>query len=137
MKTKLACLFFILLASALLFSCSTKTVETKSGLRYRILEKGSGKKAAPGDEVLLYETTSYRNGTVLYSNYNSTSPVKVLIGGNQATQAVDEGLRGMRVGEVRELIAAPNLVKRKSYPNNVSPDSTLVIKMKLDKILTN
>ncbi len=110
-------------------------METKSGLRYRILQKGSGLKAKAGDEVLIYETTSYRNGTVLYSNYNSTSPVKVLIGGNQATQAVDEGLRGMKVGEIRELIASPNLVKRKGYPSNVSPDSTLVIKMKLDKII--
>jgi len=120
----------------LLASCTNKIVSTNSGLKYRILEKGSGIKANAGDEVYLFETTSYRNGTVLYSNYNSTSPVKVLIGGNQATEAVDEGLRGMRVGEVRELIAPPYLVKRKSYPDNVSPDSTLVIKMKLDKIAT-
>jgi len=117
-------------------ACSNGLVSTNSGLKYRILEEGSGDKAKAGDEVFIYETTSYRNGTVLYSNYNSTSPVKVLIGGNQATTAVDEGLRGMRVGEVRELVAPPYLVKRKSYPPNVSPDSTLVIKMKLDRILS-
>lgn len=40
----------------------------------------------------------------------------------------------MRVGEVRELVAPPYLVKRKGYPPNVSPDSTLVKKMKLDRI---
>jgi len=116
-------------------SCSSKLVKTKSGLQYKILEKGSGMTAQAGDEVLIYETTSYRNGTVLYSNYDSKSPVKVLIGGNQATEAVDEGLRGMKIGEVRELIAPHYLVKRKSYPANVSPDSALVIKMKLDKII--
>lgn len=127
---------YSLIAAALLIGCPAKLTETQSGLRYRILENGTGPQAKAGDEVLIYETTSYRNGTVLYTNYNSTSPVKVLIGGNQATQAVDEGLRGMRVGEVRELIAAPNLVKRKSYPPNVSPDSILVIKMKLDKIIS-
>lgn len=115
-------------------SCSNRIVSTKSGLKYRILERGSGIKAQEGDEVFIYETTSYRNGIVLYSNYNSSSPVKVLIGGNQATAAVDEGLRGMKVGEIRELIAPPFLVKRKGYPPNVSPDSTLVIKMKLDRI---
>jgi len=119
----------------LLASCTNKIVSTNSGLKYRILEKGSGIKANAGDEVYLFETTSYRNGTVLYSNYNSTSPVKVLIGGNQATEAVDEGLRGMKIGEVRELIAPHYLVKRKSYPANVSPDSILVIKMKLDRIV--
>ncbi|MCW4467785.1 FKBP-type peptidyl-prolyl cis-trans isomerase [Flavobacterium sp. MFBS3-15] len=116
-------------------SCGSKIITTPSGLQYRILQKGSGAMAGPGDEVLIYETTSYRNGTVLYSNYDSTSPVKVLIGGNQATQAVDEGLRGMRIGEIRELTAPPYLVKRKGYPANVSPDSTLVIRIKLDSIL--
>ena len=116
-------------------NCSDKIISTSSGLKYRVLEKGSGIKAQAGDEVFIYETTSYRNGTVLYSNYNSTSPVKVLIGGNQATTAVDEGLRGMRVGEIRELTAPHYLVKRKGYPSNVSPDSTLVIKMKLAKIV--
>ena len=123
-----------LFLAMLLTGCSNKIISTKSGLQYRILEKGKGIKAKAGDAVFIYETTSYRNGTVLYSNYNSTSPVKVLIGGNQATEAVDEGLRGMQAGEIRELIAPPYLVKRKGYPSNVSPDSTLVIKMKLDRI---
>lgn len=115
-------------------NCSHKIVSKKSGLKYKILEKGKGIHAQAGDEVFIFETTSYRNGTILYSNYNSASPVKVLIGGNQATEAVDEGLRGMQVGEVRELIAPHYLVKRTDYPDNVSPDSTLVIKMKLDRI---
>lgn len=128
---KLVGVTFLLL---IFVSCSNRIVTTKSGLNYRILEKGKGVKAEVGDEVFIYETTSYRNGTVLYSNYNSTSPIKILIGGNQATTAVDEGLRGMRVGEVRELVAPPYLVKRKDYPPNVSPDSALVIKMKLDRI---
>jgi|SRR5882724_8273589 len=108
---------------------------TPSGLKYKILQKGSGVSAKEGSEVLICETTSYRNGTVLYSNENSTSPVKVLIGGHQATEGVDEGLRGMQVGETRKLIAPSYLVKRKFYPPNVSPDSTLVIKIILHKIL--
>lgn len=110
-------------------------VTTASGLKYRILQKGSGATAKEGQEVLIFETTSYLDGTVLYSNENSTTPVKVLIGGHQATDGVDEGLRGMQVGEVRQLIAPPELVKRKFYPPNVSPDSTLAIKIILHKIL--
>lgn len=128
---KLLSIIFLIL---IFTSCSDKIISTKSGLKYIILEKGKGITTKVGDEVFIYETTSYRNGTVLYSNYNSTSPVKVLIGGNQATEAVDEGLRGMKIGEIRELTAPHYLVKRKSYPENVSPDSTLVIKIKLDRI---
>lgn len=138
--------FLIFFSSYFILSCGSRNGLTKSlpddgyittgtGLRYKILQKGSGQKAKAGQEVLIRETTSYLNGTILYSNENSGSPVKVLIGGNQATNAVDEGLRGMQKGEIRQLIAPSGLVKRKSYPPNVSPDSTLAIKIILDKIL--
>jgi FKBP-type peptidyl-prolyl cis-trans isomerase len=129
-----------------LSSCSTQNktlrattekeyVITPSGLKYIILKEGTGAPAKEGQEVLIFETTTYLDGIVLYSNENLTSPVKILIGGHQATEGVDEGLRGMRAGEVCKLIAPPYLVKRKSYPPNVSPDSTLMIKMILHKIL--
>jgi FKBP-type peptidyl-prolyl cis-trans isomerase len=110
-------------------------ITTSSGLKYQIIQKGEGEPAKEGQEVLFFETTTYLNGTVLYSNENTTSPVKVLIGGHQATEAVDEGLRGMKVGEIRKLIAPSFLVKRTSYPDNVSPDSALAIKIILYKIL--
>ena len=129
-----------------LLSCSSKIgqikstsfdgyVTTETGLKFKILQKGNGPMAKVGQEVLIRETTTYLDGTVLYSNENAKSPIKVLIGGNQATNAVDEGLRGMQEGEIRQLIATPNLVKRTSYPPNVSPDSTLKIKLILHKIL--
>jgi FKBP-type peptidyl-prolyl cis-trans isomerase len=120
------------------FTSAQKTADytsTASGLQFKILQAGTGEPAKAGNEVLIFETTSYLNGTVLYSNEYSTNPIKVLIGGNQATAAVDEGLRGMRSGEIRILIAPPYLVKRKSYPDNVSADSALSIKIILHKIL--
>lgn len=139
-------IYLIILTTSFFLSCNnhnrlTKSIPgndfviTETGLKYKILQKGSGHKAKVGQEVLIRETTTYLDGTVLYSNENSKSPVKVLIGGNQATSAVDEGLRGMREGEIRQLIATPELVKRKSYPPNVSPDSSLIIKILLQKIL--
>jgi FKBP-type peptidyl-prolyl cis-trans isomerase len=110
-------------------------ITTPSGLKYRVLKRGEGDAARAGNEVLIFETTRYRDGTILYSNEDGGDPIRVLIGGNQATDGVDEGLRGMQVGEVRENIAPPYLVKRKSYPPNVSPDSALVIRLILHKIL--
>ncbi|GGN11650.1 hypothetical protein GCM10010967_54500 [Dyadobacter beijingensis] len=125
-----------LFTAASLLSCSaSKTKRSPSGFQYVVLIKGHGPKAQTGQHVLLFETTSYRTGEVLYSNENSTTPVKVLIGGNQATQAVDEAILGMREGEVKRIIAPPQLVKRSGYPPNVHPDSTLVIKLILHKIL--
>lgn len=145
-KTKGMRYFLLLLSLYFFMSCSNQNRLTASnsdsgyrttptGLQYKILKNGTGQKAKAGQEVLIREKTSYLDGTVLYSNEKSGAPVKVLIGGNQATNAVDEGLRGMQEGEIRYLIATPDLVKQKSYPPNVSPDSTLTIKIILHKIL--
>jgi FKBP-type peptidyl-prolyl cis-trans isomerase len=108
--------------------------QSPSGWQYRIVKKGQGVSAKTGQEILLLETTSYRNGTVLYSNEHTGNPVKVKIGANQATQAVDEALLGMKEGEIKEIIAPPHLVRRKFYPSNVHPDSPLLIKLVLYKI---
>lgn len=136
------CLFslartFYFLVSVFFFACCAngKMKQSPSGLRYTILKKGHGPKAKTGQEILLFETTSYRTGEVLYSNENTTTPVKVLIGGDQATKAVDEAVLGMQEGEIKRIVAPPHLVKRSSYPANVHPDSTLVIKIMLHKIL--
>lgn len=126
---------FLLLALLLTACTGGKLKQSPSGFQYTILKKGHGPKAKTGQQILLFETTSYRNGEVLYSNENTTSPVKVLIGGNQATKAVDEALLGMRKGEIKKIVAPPYLVKRTGYPPNVHPDSTLVIKMILHDIL--
>lgn len=126
--------FFAL--AILLISCSTgKMKQSPSGLQYMLLKKGRGPKAKTGQQIMLFETTSYRTGQVLYSNENTATPIRVLIGGNQATKAVDEALVGMREGEIKKIIAPPHLVKRTEYPSNVHPDSTLVIKLILHKIL--
>ena len=109
-------------------------VTTASGLQYKIIQKGTGPAAKAGDTVQIFETTTYRDGTVLYSNENSGRPIPVLIGAQQATECVDEGLRGMQTGEIRVLTCPAKLVKRKTYPPNLSPDSTLVIRVILYKI---
>jgi FKBP-type peptidyl-prolyl cis-trans isomerase len=126
----------LLVTLFIISSCASRYIKTETGLQYVILKKGKGDKAEIGDEILLYETTSYRNGTVLYSNENSGNPIKIKIGAGQVTNAVDEGLQGMRPREIRKLIAPPDLVKRTFYPENVSPDSTLVIKLRFYKNLS-
>ena len=79
---------FYILVSFITFSCTNKIkttnslspgsyIKTPSGLMYTILKKGTGEKAKEGQEVLKFETTTYLNGTILYSNENSTTPVKV------------------------------------------------------------
>lgn len=110
---------------------------TPSGLQYQIVKEGRGAPAEVGDEVLIHETMSYQSDSLLFSSYTFPNPVKILIGGNQAIEGVDEALRGMKVGEVRKAIIPPSLSKRYGPEPQTFPhlDSTLVYEIELVEIL--
>ena len=112
-----------------------RVVTTDSGLRYEILKLGNGRTAKEGDEVIIHETMGYRDGTVLYTMEGKSNLLKILIGGGQVIEGVDEGIKGMQIGEIRKLIVPPALSKRKQYPKFLSPDSTLLYKIELVKIV--
>lgn len=117
-------------------SCSTsKLVYSDSGLQYKVLKKGKGEIAKEGNEVLIHEKMSYQNDSLLFSSYNLPNPVKFLIGGNQVINGVDEGVRGMKKGEIRKLIVPPALSKRMGNQTFPHPDSTLVYEVELVDIL--
>lgn len=125
----------------LLVSCTSRfykrneEVTTPTGLRYSILKNGKGAKVKEGQEVLIYETVSYLSGTNLYSTRDMGTPIKVKVGGQQVIKGVDEGLIGMKAGELRKLIVPALLSKRTEYPPFLSPDSTLVYKIELVEIV--
>ena len=119
-----------------LLGCSSpKLIETQSGLQYTVIKKGKGKKARVGNEVLLHEKMSYTNDSLLFSSYSLPRPIKALIGGNQVIDGVDEGLRGMKKGEIRKLIVPPSLSKRKGPQTFPHPDSVLIYEVELIDIL--
>ena len=119
-----------------MLSCSTsRVVETKTGLKYTVIKKGKGKEANVGNEVLLHEKMSYRNDSLLFSSYSLPQPVKALIGGKQVIDGVDEGLRGMKKGEIRKLIVPPALSKRNGPQSFPHPDSILIYEVELIDIL--
>ncbi|GAB5550588.1 MAG: hypothetical protein Sapg2KO_01790 [Saprospiraceae bacterium] len=111
------------------------TIHLKNGLQYNTILKGKGLKAKVGDEVLIYETMRYSDSTLLFSTDQIGQPVKFKLGANQAIDGLDQGVRGMQIGEKRTLIVPPNLSKRSEYPAHVSPDSTLYYTVELVDIL--
>lgn len=112
-----------------------KTVTTKSGLQYVVVTEGRGQGAKPGSPVRIHETTTLKDGTVIYSTRPKGNPLKFVLGGNQVIAGVDEGVRGMRVGERRKLIVPPSLSKRSTYPANTPPNATLYYDIELIEIL--
>jgi FKBP-type peptidyl-prolyl cis-trans isomerase len=131
-------LFSLLLAGCMPASKSARTtdiVTTSTGLKYTIIKTGTGQPAAIGDEVLIHEKMRYLNDSLLFSSYSLPHPVKVLIGGKQAIDGVDEGLRGMKKFEIRKLIVPPALSKRMGPQTFPHPDSTLVYEIEMIDIL--
>ncbi len=51
--------------------------------------------------------------------------MRFLLGGKQVIDGVDEGVTGMKVGERRQMIVPPELSKRNTYPEGLSPKDTL------------
>ena len=109
--------------------------KTSTGLEYKILKEGNGESAKVGQEVLIHETMSYMNDSLLFDSRTLPNPVKVLVGGNQAIAGVDEALVGMKIGEIKKLIVPPKLSKRKGEHNFPHPDSTLLYEVELIDLL--
>ena len=112
-----------------------KKITTKSGLQYEVVAEGRGPAANPGSQVRIHETTTLKDGTLLFSTRSKGNALKFVLGGNQVIAGVDEGVRGMRVGERRKLIVPPSLSKRSTYPANTPPDATLYYDIELVEIL--
>lgn len=144
MKNKLSrwAFFFMLSTSVfLLNSCKENTkdsngfIQTESGLKYKIIKQGSGNAATKGQEVLVHETMSYMNDSLLFDSRTLPYPVKVLIGGSQAIAGMDEALHGMKKGEIKKLIVPPHLSKRSGEHTFPHPDSTLLYVVEIIDIL--
>ncbi|MEZ4803488.1 MAG: FKBP-type peptidyl-prolyl cis-trans isomerase [Gelidibacter sp.] len=135
-------LLILLFLSAVTLCCNSNKnpnedgfIKTSSGLKYKILKEGNGESAKVGQEVLIHETMSYRNDSLLFDSRTLPNPVKVLVGGSQAIAGVDEALVGMKKGEIKKLMVPPKLSKRTGNHNVPHPDSTLVYQVELIEIL--
>jgi len=133
-------IFILIYFVFLLLSCKSNISEnnytqSSSGLKYKIVKEGQGKSAIKGQEVLIHETMSYTNDSLLFDSRKLSHPIKVLIGGKQAIQGVDEGLNGMKTGEIKKLIVPSRLSKRSGNANFPHPDSTLIYQIELIEIL--
>jgi FKBP-type peptidyl-prolyl cis-trans isomerase len=111
-----------------------ESTTTKSGLKYETLKKGRGAGAKRDQEVTIHETVTLEDGTKVFSTRDSGRPVTFTLGGGMVIAGLEEGVEGMRVGERRKLTIPPKLSKRKSYPENVPPEATLISEVDLIEI---
>jgi FKBP-type peptidyl-prolyl cis-trans isomerase len=105
-------------------------IESPSGLKYKIIREGHGDAVKAGYEILLHETLSYRNDSLLFDSRKLPNPIKVLVGANQVIKGIEEALVGMKKGEIKKLIVPPALSKRTGAHSFTHPDSRWFMKLK-------
>lgn len=115
------------------------SVEVVAGLTMRVLREGSGDAAQAGQTASvhytgwLYDPTAAdARGNKFDSSLDRGQPFEFPLGAGRVIRGWDQGVVGMRIGEVRELTIAPELAYGdRQVGNLIPPGSTLVFEVEL------
>jgi FKBP-type peptidyl-prolyl cis-trans isomerase FklB len=104
-----------------------------SGLQYKVITEGKGKKPTMNDTVSVEYSGSLIDGTVFDSTEKSGQPAKFML--NQVIPGWTEALKLMRVGSTWELYIPSSLAYgARSVGDVIGPNETLVFKVTLKSI---
>lgn len=107
-----------------------ETTKTESGLRYTILEAGSGPKPAPTDQVTVHYTGRLTDGTVFDSSVERGEPAQ--FGLNQVIAGWTEGLQLIsKGGKIKLHIPSDIAYGDDGRPPSIPPASALVFDVEL------
>ena len=116
---------------------SATKVTTSSGLQYVDLTVGNGDVAKAGNQVSVHYTGWLQNpdgskGRKFDSSKDRGQPFQFALGQGQVIKGWDEGVQGMKVGGVRELIIPPALGYGQGGAGGViPPNATLIFEVEL------
>lgn len=116
-----------------------EATEIVPGLSMRLLREGTGMAAEPGHMAVvhytgwLYDQSAENNrGNKFDSSVDRGDHFKFPLGAGRVIRGWDEGVVGMKIGEVRELTIAPELAYGdRQVGALIPPGSTLVFEVEL------
>jgi FKBP-type peptidyl-prolyl cis-trans isomerase len=101
--------------------------ETKSGLRYQIIQKGTGKKAEKGKTVSVHYKGQLADGTVFDSSYKRNAPLDFQVGVGQVIAGWDEGICMLNVGDKARLVIPSDLGYGSAGAGSVIPPNAILV----------
>jgi FKBP-type peptidyl-prolyl cis-trans isomerase len=105
---------------------------TESGLRYKIIQEGNGKKAEKGQTVSVHYEGSLLNGQVFDSSYKRKKPIDFKLGTGQVISGWDEGIALLNVGDKARFVVPPDLGYGSTGAGGViPPNATLLFDVEL------
>ena len=106
--------------------------KTESGLRYQIIQKGSGKQAEKGKKVSVHYQGALENGQVFDSSYKRKQPIDFQLGVGQVIEGWDEGIALLKVGDKARFVIPSYLgYGSRGAGGVIPPDATLVFDVEL------
>nr|WP_298999604.1 peptidylprolyl isomerase [uncultured Allomuricauda sp.] len=106
--------------------------KTESGLRYQIIQKGSGVQAQKGKTVSVHYEGSLTNGQVFDSSYSRNQPIDFSLGVGQVIPGWDEGIALLKVGDKARFVIPSHLAYGSAGAGGViPPDATLIFDVEL------
>ena len=106
--------------------------KTESGLRYKMIQTGSGKQAESGKTVSVHYEGSLENGKVFDSSYPRKKPIEFRLGQGQVIEGWDEGIALLKVGDKARFVIPSYLGYGASGAGGViPPNATLIFDVEL------
>ena len=106
--------------------------KTESGLRYKMIQKGDGKRAEAGKTVSVHYEGSLESGKVFDSSYPRKKPIEFKLGVGQVIEGWDEGIALLQVGDKARFVIPSDLAYGTSGAGGViPPNATLIFDVEL------
>ncbi len=124
-------------------SCNTDDAYyqvARRGVRYKVLREGSGRASRKRDVVVVEyigwvfdKEAAYARGAIVDTSYTfGHSSFEFTLGDKRVISGWEYGIRGMRRGEIRELIIDPKMAYGgRANGDRVPPNSTLIFEIEL------
>jgi peptidyl-prolyl cis-trans isomerase A (cyclophilin A) len=109
--------------------------KTESGLRYKMIQKGDGKKAEAGKTVAVHYEGSLETGKVFDSSYPRKKPIEFRLGQGQVIEGWDEGIALLQVGDKARFVIPSHLAYGSAGAGGViPPNATLIFDVELMEV---
>lgn len=106
---------------------STKFKTTKSGLKYQILQEGTGDQIAKGKQVTVHYSGYLLDGTKFDSSVERDEPFTFVVGVGQVIPGWDEGVMLLKKGSKARFIIPPTLAYGNRDLGKIPANSTLIL----------
>ena len=106
--------------------------KTESGLRYKLIQKGNGKKAENGKTVSVHYTGQLEDGKIFDSSYPRKKPIEFPLGMGNVIEGWDEGIALLQVGDKARFVIPSDLAYgTRGAGGVIPPNATLIFDVEL------